>query len=284
MTYSSTELSKLLPEKMELEQTDIADKVPRNGYTNNQERVLRVLSWMSAAEESEIVDVRLMCALVAFNGLYAIPEEQKRKMEMSESKIRNDMIVSLINFDKDGILLEYLKNERRDDLEKILASQYLFFDYWEFYDSCETPHGEFSDMDEMIKIYNLHNSYSKNPIPLVPPWATTQSEANKKIWDNLEKGDAAWPLRKIMPRIWALRNQLMHGAAGYNDYYNRSQVEVCANFLLPLVGRMLRIMIDNYNSSWGEVACSPQGGKPDVLTYKYKSLTNKKNEQNEKRD
>ncbi len=255
MTYSSKELSKLLPEKMELEHTDIAETISRNGYTNNQERVLRVLSWLTAAEKADDDDVCLMCALAAFNGLYAVPRQLKKisiehKKAVQDHEIMDPMIDKLIEFDEYDILLKYLKNEQRDDLEKILTNQYLFFGYWKFYETCKN-------------------------MP-VTSWMKAHGENNEEIEKLLANDDVALPLKEIMHRIWALRNQLLHGEAGYKDYYNRSQIKACANFLPPLVGRMLRIMINNNDFLWGKVPYPPQGKKPNAVMHQFKSLADKK--------
>ena len=262
MKYSSENLRLLLREIGLVEQENISDELPRNLYTNNQERILRVLSWLTAAEKAKKDDdFRLMCALAAFNGLYAVPPWQRGvrsnktsdepKREVLEHEVINNMIDKLIEFDKEGILLEYLKNERREELEQILANQYLFFGYWQFYD------------------------FYRHKMPIAR-WMKEHGKKNEKIEKYLADDDVAVPLKETMYRIWVLRNQLVHGEAGYKDYYNRSQINECAKFLPPLVGRMLRIMIDNTDSLWGDVPYPPQGDEPNAHLRQFMPLSDKK--------
>ncbi len=231
MKYSSENLRLLLPEIGLVEQKDISEELPRNGYTNNQERVLRVLSWLSSAEKHQKerdYDVCLMCALAAFNGLYAVPPyPYKAPSQETSTKGETDIkciINQLIEYDKDLILWEYLSQNK--EWEKIIYNQYLYRDYW--------------------KGDNWEKNYEKD---------------NRKL-RKLAYKHVKEPLAEIMHRIKVLRNQLMHGEAGYKDYYNRWQVDVCANFLPPLVGRMLRIMIDNKDKFCDEVPYPPQTDKP----------------------
>ncbi len=231
MKYSSDDLRPLL-RKIGLKQTDIAEAQRRDGYTNHKERVLRVLSWLSAAEkynENSDYDVCLMCAWAAFNGLYAKP--YNKEVPKQEDANIKDIINDLIDCDKKSVLLEYLlQNEYK--WKKILINQYLYPGYWK--------------------------EWGK--------WKSRYEDSNKEVNENLLAGKygsslakhVKCPLEQIMLRVKVLRNQLMHGEAGYNDYYNRWQVEACANFLPPLVGCMLKIMIDNADFSWGEVPYPPQ--------------------------
>ncbi len=258
MTYASDDLRSSL-RNIKFGQTDIAEERQRDGYTNHKERVLRVLSWLSAAEkykEKEDYDVSLMCALAAFNGLYAkaVPLQQRsdkhKKKHEEDYIIINEMIAKLITHDKggkDGILLEYLKNEGRDEFKEILANQYLYFSFWKYSDY---GHEEFNKRNQKIKKF-------------------------------LAECSVVEPLQEVMHRIRELRNQLMHGEAGYEDHYNRWQVIVCANFLPPLVGRMLSIMIYNKHFFRDKVPCPPQT-EPNKRVDKFTSLESESG-QNEKK-
>ncbi len=239
MKYSSKNLRSSLG-KIKFGQTNIAKEQQRDGYTNHKERVLRVLSWLSAAEKYNKedncdYDVCLMCTLAAFNGLYA----QHDKINQDHQLI-DDMITHLIKLDTSHILLKYLQSQKKE-LDEILNNQYLFYGYW-----CSVSEDKTSDTSWQEE-YNLDNERIRTCYPEGMDYAQKTNKKNMKM------------LSGIIRRIQALRHQLMHGLAGYEDHYNRSQVKVCASFFRPLVGRMLKIIIDNPDlKKWGYVPCPPQ--------------------------
>ena len=261
MDYTVSRLQKLLP-KMGLSQTDIAAVQPRNKYNNNQERVLRALSWLRAAEKIDSVDMRLILSLIALNAMYAVsppkraktkssekqkdnPGQNMEKRKLEEYELVNNFVDKVLKFDKDRILILFLAKEYRDDVEKILSSQYLSIHYWH---SMGVP--IFRGKKEWYKRDGAHI---------------------QKVEMDLHDGNPEYPLKHVIHRVRVLRNQLLHGEAGYGDYYNRSQVSTCAKVMPPLLERILFIMINamiNYPSrSWGVVPYPPQGAKPDERTF-----------------
>ncbi len=62
--------------------------------------------------------------------------------------------------------------------------------------------------------------------------------------------------RRPWPRMYTLRNQLIHGGATWNSRVNRDQLRDCSAFLGKLVPYIIQLMMDNPNVLWGD-ACYP---------------------------
>ena len=263
MGYKVSELQKLLP-KMGLSQTDIAAEQSRNKHSNNQERVLRALSWLRAAEKNDNVDMRLIFSLIALNAMYAVPaskraktassekpthnsEQNTEKQKTEEYELINSFIAKVLKFDKSDILILFLVEEYRDGVEAILSSQYLSRHYWH----------------PGAPVFFANKRGKKE-------WYKRDGEHLERVQKDLHDGKPEYPLEHVVHRVRVLRNQLLHGEAGYGDYYNRTQVIICAKVMPPLLGRMLFIMINAMitypTRSWGVVPYPPQGGKPDERT------------------
>ena len=269
MIYKVSELKKLLP-KMGLLQTDIAAEQSRNKYSNNQERILRALSWLHAAEKNDNVDMRLICSLIALNAMYAVPtskrdkaaspEKQAHNSEQSatgqntekqktdEYELINSFIVKVLKSDKSDILISFLAKDYRDDVETILSNQYLSIHYWR---------------SGAPGFFNKRRGKKE--------WYKRDGGHIQRVEMDLHDGKPEYPLEHVVHRVRVLRNQLLHGEAGYGDYYNRAQVAICAKVMLPLLGRMLFIMIkamiNHPTRSWGVVPYPPQGEKPNERTF-----------------
>ena len=249
MEYSAKELRPLLRE-LKLEQSDIAEELPRNLHTNNQERALRALSWVAAAQQQQQDDLRLICAWIAFNAMYAVPPTQTADSTspLYDGNEQIDTFIGKITkADKDGVLLNALQSEQNDNLLKLINNQYLYSKYWKSY-------GREFNMEKF-------------------------NADNEKIKDDLSRGDDAAVLVEVMRRIRVLRNQVMHGEAGFGDYYNRTQIGAGADFMLHLTERMLGVMMRSMHSSdakfrWGSIVDPPQGPKPDAPTPKARGLRN----------
>jgi hypothetical protein len=60
----------------------------------------------------------------------------------------------------------------------------------------------------------------------------------------------------ILSRMYTLRNQLIHGGATWNGSVNRDQLRDCSAFLGKLVPFVIKLMMDNPDTLWGD-ACYP---------------------------
>ena len=248
MEYSAEGLRPLL-RGLGLRQKDIAEECRRDNLNDNQERALRALSWVAAAQSQKQNDLQLVCAWIAFNAMYAVPSKRIKDTAVSEgapSHYEHDneqmdaFIERITKADGDGVLLDAVKTDQTGNLRQLIGNQYLFADYWKsFGDSRRFSMAAFS-------------------------------AENKIVEDALSRCDICAVLKAVLRRIRVLRNQVLHGEAGFGDYYNRLQVASCADFTLHLTGRMLGVMIlamtANPKSRWGRTLYPPQGPGPNART------------------
>ena len=91
------------------------------------------------------------------------------------------------------------------------------------------------------------------------------SETNWKLWfktsqhqvkSAFEVRDSATILTVLFPRIYVLRNQILHGGATWNSAVNRKQVEDCKQILARLVPLFIDLMMDAPNEQWDK-PCYP---------------------------
>jgi len=63
-------------------------------------------------------------------------------------------------------------------------------------------------------------------------------------------------LGALFNRLYALRNQLIHGGAIWNGAVNREQLRDCAGLLGKPVPLIIELMMDSADTLWGD-ACYP---------------------------
>lgn len=237
--YSAAALKDLLRSAGRLDETEIAAKCPRGGYSNNQERALRAVSWIEAADKSDSADLRLICSLIAFEALHVVPEVDLKAGQESRGRLFEFLgDIAKLDRGQGGILLSYLTSDRRgrDAFDGIMENIYLHAGYWKELDIGSK--GSLQDMERRRR------------------------SVGKKMREHLNRGELVRPLDEAIKCVRVLRNQMMHGDAGYGDYYNREQVGDCAHFMLAIAARMTKIMIDNFGRDWGRVPHPPQGSDP----------------------
>ena len=247
--YSGENLRKRLLSDMGLEKADISAEIRRDNYTNNKERLLRAVSWYCRAEKGQCEDEKVIFSYIAFNALYGqlnSSESTDGKNEGEDAAKRNtefyDFLKKIADVDKDcHVLLDFMKGEKQT-IKDIMKHRYLWKGYW---DTLAVNHAD-------------------------EEWKKQQSDKRSRVEDDLQQKETHYPLIVLFQCFRVLRNQLMHGSAGYCDWYNRSQVKLCADFFLPLIGRMIGIMLDKPENDWGAVNAPPQGG-PDKNKYNNKN-------------
>ena len=205
---------------------DVQDPNTKRGRetknTNKKERVSRALSWYQRSESSETDDEKLIYSFIAFNSLYS----QNNK---EDKDAKYEFWMKLKNSEKKHYLFE-LASENEAVIESILSLWYLSFRYW-----------------------NDSGGYEEKSNELLREAENAKRHTRRQI-----REQDLTPLRLSMDRIHLLRNQVMHGMAAYKDSYNRTQVNICAKFLHSLIGRIIRIVIEDDNQSWGKVSYPPQ--------------------------
>ena len=245
---------------------DCGEGVRRDGFGNDRERLLRALTWFERAENANSDDGKVLSAYIALNSLFGRleddrkPEDGEKPPEWSWVFVRK-----LIKHDGNKTLLAFVRKEE-EMIVRIINNRYLLREFWQsaFGGGADWQAQQRQTMDRV-----------KDSIRQLKEWRRAHKK-NPRIEPSFEiRKSAARVLINAISRVRVLRNQMVHGACCYGDNYNRSQMRDCAAFLLPLVGRMIKIMLsakDTGGSEWGEVPSPPQGVPDDAQNKTAKPL------------
>lgn len=83
-------------------------------------------------------------------------------------------------------------------------------------------------------------------------WQERFKAAKSNVNTALGKENTAKVLSIVFDRIYTLRNQILHGGATYNSSVNREQMRDCCHLMGKLVPTIIEVMMDNYNTLWGD--------------------------------
>ena len=214
--------------------------------TNKKERVSRALSWHKASEDVKNADERLIFSVIAFDALYI----QERKHDDTN---QNDKRGNSGNSERDkfwekisdaDVLFKW-DDSQIELLVKILSFPFLSDKYWSRRHENEV---------ERKKAWEKQ----KNQVEYF-----TRKQIRRKI---------ATPLYLAIKKTYLLRDQLLHGMAAYQDWYNRTQVGLCSEFMPALVGRVIAAVIASHIEDWGKVPYPPQGRPDETCDFKVEDL------------
>jgi len=189
-------------------------------------RVHRALSWLHRAELCEDHDGRFIFLWIAFNAAYANDlgvQERAQERDLFER-----FLGKLIELDRGEVLYNLIWTEFSQSIRVLLDNQYVFQPFWDF------SNGKVTE------------DY----------WKAEFKRANSAVRSALAKKDTLKVLAIVLSRMYTLRNQLVHGGATWNSSVNRNQLRDCSVFLGKLVPFVIRLMMDNPGSLWGD-ACYP---------------------------
>ena len=222
--------------------------------TNKKERVSRALSWYKAGEHNkDKADARLIFSFIAFNALYEQPwqdiEGECIRRYGNDHKLSKEDFAREIFYEKmsQANHRHFLFDWNDDEIKclvDILSFQYVSDKYWK--NEGESP--EFV-RDELEK---------------------QKRQAKNRTHKQISKEDFA-PINLAIKKITLLRNQLLHGLSAYKDSYNRTQINLCSEFMFALVGCMIMVVIMDDRQSWGKVSYPPQKS-PDETLYEIQEL------------
>ena len=216
--------------------------------TNKKERVSRALSWYEVSKESDSgSDERLVFSIIAFNALYEQPwkdiegeyirrygNDPTKPKPSKEDFARNIFYKKMSQTNYRHFLFDWNDDEIKC-LEDILSFQYVSVKYWK--NEGESPEFVRDELEE-------------------------QKRQAKRTRKQIRSGKFM-PIKIAIKMIVLLRNQLLHGLSAYKDSYNRTQINLCSEFMFELVGRMIMVVIMDDSQSWGKVSYPPQQS-PDV--------------------
>ena len=186
-------------------------------------RVHRALSWLGKAENCDgDEDAQFIFLWIAFNAAYA--NDVDKEYRMVEHMLFDNFIEKLCGLDKEKRLSKIVWQEFPGAIRVLLDNVHVFQPFWEFQNGHINEH----EWQERFK--------------------AAKSNANTA----LGRENTSKVLSVVFDRIYTLRNQMLHGGATYNSSVNREQMRDCCHLMSKLVPTTIEIMMDNYNSLWGD--------------------------------
>jgi len=200
----------------------------RDSYSQNLSlRVHRALSWLDRAERCEDDDdARFIFLWIAFNAAYA--NEIGDRERSPDQQVFERFLQKLVDLDSEEILYELIWTEFPSSVRLLLDNRFVYQPFWDFHNG---------RIDEQ----QWKSSFDKAKVA-----------ANKALAGH----HTTTVLSIILSRMYTLRNQLIHGGATWNGSVNRDQLRDCSAFLGKLVPFVIKLMMDNPHTLWGD-ACYP---------------------------
>ena len=189
-------------------------------------RVHRALSWLQRAEQCEDTDGQFIFLWIAFNAAYS--NDMGDLERPAEQKLYGKFLDKLVQLDKGDVLYELIWEEFSGSIRLLLDNHYVFQPFWDFHNDL---------IDEAT-------------------WLAAFEKANRAARNALTQHHTGRMLSIILSRMYTLRNQLIHGGATWNSAVNRDQLRDCSAFLGKLVPFIIKLMMDNPGTLWGD-ACYP---------------------------
>ena len=188
-------------------------------------RIHRAISWVARAEcesakETADSDMAFILLWIAFNAAYAVDDPYADPI--SEPLKFKSFIQKAVDLDKRGAVRDYvLSNE--ETIDAIAGNRYLFKPFWDY----------------------------QNGIPGSEAWQSGLSGESRAVRRYFREGAAVEILVTLFPRLYVLRNQLVHGGATWNSIVNRVQVENAASIMAFIIPTFMDLMMDNPESFRG---------------------------------
>jgi hypothetical protein len=187
-------------------------------------RVHRALSWLNRAEQSDDDDARFIFLWIGFNAAYA--NDIGDRDRDPEQKVFGRFLAKLVQLDKDKVLYELIWREFSNSIRVLLDNQFVYQPFWDYHN------GLIEENDWKMK------------------FDRSRAAANKAL--GAENTNTV--LSIVLSRMYTLRNQMIHGGATWNSSVNREQLRDCSAFLGKLVPYVIKLMMDNPNTLWGDAS------------------------------
>ena len=187
-------------------------------------RVHRALSWLNRAEQSDDDDARFIFLWIGFNAAYA--NDIGDRDRDPEQKVFGRFLAKLVQLDKGKVLYELIWREFSNSIRVLLDNQFVYQPFWDYHN------GLIEENDWKMK------------------FDRSRAAANKAL--GAENTNTV--LSIVLSRMYTLRNQMIHGGATWNSSVNREQLRDCSAFLGKLVPYVIKLMMDNPNTLWGDAS------------------------------
>jgi len=202
-------------------------QIRENHPEGHRVRIHRALSWLNKAEQSaDDDDAQIIFLWIAFNAAYA------NEYDIELKKTAQDLIYQFFNkivqLDKDNLLYDLIWTEFSSSIRLLLDNKHIYQPFWD---------SQSGKLDELA-------------------WKKKFKTDNEKARRALSKKDTSRIIWIVFNRLYTLRNQLMHGGATWKGGKNREQVRDAPNLLSKVVPVIIKIMMDNPDTLWGD-PCYP---------------------------
>mgnify|MGYP000052603170 CR=1 FL=1 len=183
-------------------------------------RVHRALSWLKPAEIEDDLDIKFILYWIAFNAAYA--KAVSENDESSEKDQMKSFFDRLVKLDTNKIIYKTIWSEFSGPVRLLLENKYVFAPFWRY------QQGEVSKSDWEM-------------------WFNTSKKLTQK---SFMTQDTVNILSSLFPRIYTLRNQIIHGGATWQSRVNRYQVRDCTALLETLVPVFIKLMMEDVDGDW----------------------------------
>ena len=188
-------------------------------------RIHRALSWLKRSEQCDDDDGRFIFLWIAFNAAYA---NDLGEMRMAESPLLGEFLQRLSQLDRHDRLYELVWRRYPGGIRVLLDNRFVFQPYWDH----------------------------QNGLAGSEDWEARFSTARKAAQASLANHDTGTVLSIVFPRLYTLRNQLIHGGATWGSSVNREQLRDANYIKGDVVPVIIEILLDNAHRHWCD-ACYP---------------------------
>ncbi len=194
----------------------------REGYHPSLSlRVHRALSWLDKSEQcGKDIDARFIFLWIAFNAAYA--SRLSAEGTAPENQVLKGFLAKILSLDSGKLIEDMLWHKYSGPIRLLLQNPYIFPPFWK----------------------------SQNGTLAPDAWEPLFRKARRQADQALAKQRTLTLLSILLPRLYMLRNQLVHGGATWQSQVNRDQVRDCTTLMADFVPLVIRIMMDNPATAW----------------------------------
>lgn len=158
---------------------------------------------------------------IAFNAAYA---REFGQAENGRQRL-TEFITTLLAEDRDKILHTLVFQQFSGPIRTVIGNKFVFEPFW--------------------RAFREHESSNR--------WETSFNASHKSALASIMQGDTATVPSIAFDRLYALRNQLVHGGATWNSSKNRAQVKDGLRILSAVIPSILHIILERSYFEFGDV-------------------------------
>jgi hypothetical protein len=209
-------------ESMTYKQLKQRHRKEREGYHSSLNlRVHRALSWLDRSEQcGKDLDARFIFLWIAFNAVYG--SQLSAEGTAPENLVLKNFLARILRLDTGKLIDTMLWHKYSGPIRLLLQNPYVFPAFWK----------------------------SQNGTLAPDAWEPLFRKAKRQAEQALSKQATLTLLSVLLPRIYMLRNQLVHGGATWQSQVNRDQVRDCTALMAEFVPLVICIMMDNPVMEW----------------------------------